>query len=86
MILRSLLGDYEPVKFDPYNPAAGVHKMVKQDTEYFAARTTNFASGATVEAEFLFGKTSVRVIRQLRTLTIEHLWVNGLQLSLSCMY
>ena len=27
MILRSLIGDYEPVKFDPYNPAAGVHKM-----------------------------------------------------------
>ena len=77
MILRSLLGDNEPVKFDPYNPAAGVHKMVKQDSEYFVSRTTNFASGATVDAEFVFRKTEVRVIRILRTLDIERLWVNG---------
>jgi DNA repair exonuclease SbcCD ATPase subunit len=77
MILKSLLGDHEPMKFDPYNPAAGVHKMVKQDSEYFASRTTNFASGATVEAEFVFGNTTIRVVRQLRTLNIDHLWVDG---------
>lgn len=77
MILRSLLGDQEPAKFDPYNPAAGVHKMVKQNSDYFGSRTTNFASGATVDAEFAFGKTKVRVLRQLRTLDIEGLWLNG---------
>lgn len=77
MILRSLLGDHEPAKFDPYNPAAGVHRMVKQDSDYFASRTTNFASGATVDAEFAFGKTKVRILRQLRTLDIEQLWLNG---------
>jgi len=76
MILRSLLGDYEPAKFDPYNPGAGVHKMVKQDSEYFAERTTNFASGATVDADFVFGKTKVRIIRQLRTLDIQQLWLD----------
>jgi AAA domain len=76
MILRSLIGDYEPAKFDPYNPGAGVHKMVKQDSEYFAERTTNFASDATVDAEFIFGKTRVRVVRHLRTLDIQRLWLN----------
>ena len=77
MILRSLLGDNEPAKFDPYNPGAGVHKMVKQDSEYFAERTTNLASGATVDAEFVFGKDKVRVLRLLRTLDIKQLWLNG---------
>jgi energy-coupling factor transporter ATP-binding protein EcfA2 len=76
MILRSLLGHHEPAKFDPYNPAAGVHKMVERDSDYFAARTTNFAAGATVDAEFVFGKKKVRILRQLRTLEIERLWLD----------
>ncbi|RRJ96402.1 hypothetical protein Ga0100231_021215 [Opitutaceae bacterium TAV4] len=77
MILRALLGSHEPAKFDPYNPGAGVHKMVKQHSDYFAARTTNLAAGATVDAEFAFGKMTVRVIRHLRTLDIQQLWVDG---------
>jgi hypothetical protein len=81
MILRSLLGDHEPKKFDAYNPGAGVHKMVKQDSDYFAERTTNFASDASVDAEFVFGKTRVRVVRQLRTLEITQLWLNGKEIT-----
>lgn len=77
MILRALLGNHEPAKFDPYNPGAGVHKMVKQDSDYFASRTTNLAAGATVDTEFVFGKKTVRVIRHLRTLEIQRLWVDG---------
>jgi len=71
MILRSLLGDNEPAKFDPFNPGAGVHKMVKQHSEYFAERTTNFASGATVDAGVCLRQNQGRVLRQLRTLDIE---------------
>ena len=77
MLLRALLGDNEPAKFDPYNPGAGVHKMVKQDSDYFAARTTNLAAGAIVDAEFVFGKKTVRVVRHLRTLEIQQLWLDG---------
>lgn len=77
MILRSLLGFNAPRKFDPYDPGAGAHLMTEQESDYFAARTSNFAEGATVDAEFMFGKTKVQIVRHLRDLTIEHLHVNG---------
>jgi DNA repair exonuclease SbcCD ATPase subunit len=77
MILRSLLGFNAPRKFDPYDPGAGVHIMTEQESDYFAARTSNFAEGATVDAEFMFGKTKVQVVRRLRDLVIERLRVNG---------
>ncbi len=76
IILRSLLGFNEPAKFDPYDPAAGSHKMVEKETEYFSSRTTNLAKDARVEAEFAFGSDRLKIIRHLDTLAIEGLFLN----------
>ena len=77
IVLRSLLGFNVPAKFDPYNPAAGSHKMVEKETDYFASRTMNLARGARVDAEFAFGTDALRVVRKLDTLEVEALSVNG---------
>jgi len=76
IILRSLLGFYEPAKFDPYDPGTGSHKMVEKETDYFISRTTNLAKDARVEAEFAFGSDRLKIIRHLDTLAIEGLFLN----------
>ena len=77
MILRSLLGFNAPRKFDPYDPGAGVHLMTEQDPDYFSDRVSNFAEEATVDTEFMFGKSKVQIVRRLRDLRIERLHVNS---------
>jgi hypothetical protein len=77
IILRSLIGFYVPKKFDPYDPGAGTHKMVEKETDYFQSRTANLAADARVDAKFAFGKDTVRIVRELDTLWIERLEING---------
>src|ERR1700722_16345671 len=77
IVLRSLLGFNEPAKFDPYDPAAGSHKMVEKETDYFTSRTTNLAKDARVDAEFAFGPNRLRIMRRLDTLDIEGLFLNN---------
>jgi DNA repair exonuclease SbcCD ATPase subunit len=77
MVFRSLVGFYEPVKFDPYDPTGGSRRMVWKDTNYFSERTMDDARTATVTAEFVFGEETVRVVRRLDTLSISELRRNG---------
>lgn len=77
VMLRCLTGTREPVKFDPYNPVGGVHKMTSRDVDYFAQRVLDEAHEATVEAEFYFGNNEVRIKRSLNDLRILGLWKNG---------
>jgi len=78
VMLRCLTGTREPKKFDPYNPAGGVHDMIstKRDVDYFAQRVLDEAHEATVEAEFYFGNNEVRIKRSLNDLRILGLWKN----------
>lgn len=77
VILRCLTGNSEPVKFDPYNPVGGAHKMRSRKVEYFAQRVLDEAKNATVDAEFYFGHDVIRIKRSLNDLTILGLWKNG---------
>lgn len=81
IIFRSLVGFYEPVKFDPYDPTGGSHRMVLKNTNYFSERTMDDARTATVEADFAFGGDTIRVVRRLDTLFINGLWRNGKSVS-----
>lgn len=77
VMLRCLTGTREPKKFDPYNPAGGVHKMRSRQVEYFAQRVLDEAKAATVDAEFYFGHDLIRIKRSLNDLEILGLWKNG---------
>jgi len=55
--------------------------MVQKDTSYFSERTMDDARTATIDAEFVFGADTVRIIRRLDTLFINELWQNGRSVS-----
>jgi len=77
VMLRCLTGTREPMKFDPYNPAGGVHKMRSKRVNYFSQRVLDEAKTATVDAEFYFGQDLIRIKRSLNNLNILGLWKNG---------
>ena len=82
VLLRMILGPYDPRKADVQEPGAKLHELTTlKRFGYFAERIGGDARQATVNIELTFGNDRVRLIRDLGPkLQIKELWHNKTRL------
>ncbi len=82
VLLRLLLGPFNPQKLDPFEVGAHSHELVrwKQARRFFSSRVGDGAARALARGEFVIGKHRLTVERQLKDLTLTYLEWNTQEL------
>lgn len=76
IVLRLLIGPFNPRKADILRPGSGKHELVKERISYFKDRVPDSAAHATATGVFRFGKKKLRVCRALNDLKVTELAID----------